>query len=203
MNPTTVAHRPWPGPAFPYVVGESTRMQDVYDVMTRVAEGDANGCTEGESGTGKELIAETLHAVGPRRDRPFVTLDCAAIPDVAMDRELSSHVRAGVTLFLDGIGELTPHLQARLLHVIRTEPQVRVIAPTNRDLRQAIPHGRLLGDRYYCTPGLHAELPALEALEQRGWNRTAAARLLGISVRGLQYKLQRYLGESTSIVGAP
>jgi len=51
MNPTTVAHRPWPGPAFPYVVGESTRMQDVYDVMSRVAEGDANVCIEGESPT--------------------------------------------------------------------------------------------------------------------------------------------------------
>jgi len=303
MNPTTVAHRPWPGPAFPYVVGESTRMQDVYDVMTRVAEGDANVCIEGESGTGKELIAETLHAVGPRRDRPFVTLDCAAIPDVAMDRELSSHVRAGVTLFLDGIGELTPHLQARLLHVIRTEPQVRVIAATSRDLRQAIHDGRFLGDLYYCIAVVHVELPALrertedipllvahflrrkaarhrkairgltsgaleslmanpwpgnvrqlenwieravvlagadlvgvehfppvvrdttampfpppprrlrlreveklyvlETLEQTRWNRTAAARLLGISVRGLQYKLQRYLGESTSIVGTP
>jgi len=303
MSPTTVAHRPWPGPAFPYVVGESKRMQDIYDVMTRVAEGDANVCIEGECGTGKELIAEALHAVGPRRDRPFVTLDCAAIPDVAMDRELSGHVRAGVTLFLDGIGELTPHLQARLLHVIRTEPQVRVIAATNRDLRQAIHDGRFLGDLYYCIAVVHVELPALrertedipllvahflrrkaarhrkairgltsraleslmanpwpgnvrqlenwieravvlagadlvdvehfppvvrdttampspppprwlrlreveklyvlETLEQTRWNRAAAARLLGISVRGLQYKLQRYLGESRSIVGAP
>src|SRR2546426_9949367 len=112
MNPTTVAHRPWPGPAFPYLVGESTRMQDVYDAMTRVAEGDANVCIEGESGTGKELIAETLHAVGPRRDRPFVTPYCAAITDAANDRDLSSHVRAGATLFLDGISGLTPQLHS-------------------------------------------------------------------------------------------
>jgi len=58
MNPTTVVHRPWPGPAFPYIVGESKRMQDVYAVMTKVAEGDANVCIEGENGTGKELIAD-------------------------------------------------------------------------------------------------------------------------------------------------
>src|SRR5439155_1167374 len=85
MNPTTVAHRPWPGPAFPYVVGETTRMQDVYDVMTRVAEGDANVCIEGESGTGKELIAETLHAVGPRRGGPAPEGDPRA--DVGRPRE--------------------------------------------------------------------------------------------------------------------
>src|SRR2546427_11060084 len=107
-------------------------------MMTGVAEGDANVCIEAECGTVKELIAEALHAVGPRRDRPFATLDCGAIPDVAMDRELSGHVRAGVTLFLDGIGELTPHLQARLLHVIRTVKQFRVIAATTREPRQAM-----------------------------------------------------------------
>src|SRR3989441_12069595 len=120
MNPTTVAHRPWPGPAFPYVVGESTRMQEVYDVMTRVAEGDANVCIEGESGTGKELIAETLHAVGPRRDRPFVTLGCAAIPDLAMDRELSHPGRRRVTPFLDWVGEVTAQFEAWPLPLLPT-----------------------------------------------------------------------------------
>jgi len=303
MNPTTVAHRPWPGPAFPYVVGESERMQDVYAVMTKVVEGDANVCLEGGNGTGKELIAETLHAAGPRRARPFVALDCAAIPEASMDRQLSGPARDGVTLFLDAIGELTPHLQARLLHVIRTGPQVRVIAATNRDLRQAVHAGHFRGDLYYGIAVVHVELPALrertedipmlvahflrrkaarhrktirgltsraieslvanswpgnvrqlenwieravvlagadlvdvehfppavretaapplptvprrlrlreveklyilETLEQTRWNRAAAARLLGISVRGLQYKLQRYLGETRSIVGAP
>ena len=297
MNPTTVVHRPWPGPAFPYIVGESKRMQDVYAVMTKVAEGDANVCIEGENGTGKELIAETVHAAGPRSDRPYVTLDCAAIPEVSMDRQLSGHIRDGITLFLDGIGELTPLLQARLLYVIRTGPQVRVIAATNRDLRRAIHDGRFREDLYYRIAVVHVELPALrdrkedvpllaahflrckaaqhrktsrgltsraieslvanpwpgnvrqlenwieraivlagadlvdvehfpsgareappprrlrlreveklyifETLEETRWNRAAAARLLGISVRGLQYKLQRYLAETKSIVGAP
>ena len=278
-------------------------MQDVYAVMTKVVEGDANVCLEGGNGTGKELIAETLHAAGPRRDRPFVALDCAAIPEASMDRQLSGPARDGVTLFLDAIGELTPYLQARLLHVIRTGPQVRVIAATNRDLRQAVHTGHFRGDLYYGIAVVHVELPALrertedipmlvahflrrkaarhrktirgltsraieslvanpwpgnvrqlenwieravvlagadlvdvehfppavretaapplptvprrlrlreveklyilETLEQTRWNRAAAARLLGISVRGLQYKLQRYLGETRSIVGAP
>jgi len=278
-------------------------MQDVYAVMTKVVEGDANVCLEGGNGTGKELIAETLHAAGPRRARPFVALDCAAIPEASMDRQLSGPARDGVTLFLDAIGELTPYLQARLLHVIRTRPQVRVIAATNRDLRQAVHAGHFRGDLYYGIAVVHVELPALrertedipmlvahflrrkaarhrktirgltsraieslvanswpgnvrqlenwieravvlagadlvdvehfppavretaapplptvprrlrlreveklyilETLEQTRWNRAAAARLLGISVRGLQYKLQRYLGETRSIVGAP
>jgi len=303
MNLTTVAQRPWPGPAFPYVVGESERMQDVYAVMTKVAEGDANVCLEGENGTGKELIAEALHAAGPRRHRPFVTLDCATITDVSMDQQLSGSLRDGVTLFLDGIADLTPPLQGRLLHVIRTGPRVRVIAATTRDLRQALHDGRFRGELYYHVGVVHVELPALrertedipmlvahfvrrkaakhrktirgltsraiqslvanpwpgnvrqlenwieraivlaradlvdvahfppvvrgatapplptlprrlrlreveklyilETLEQTRWNRAAAARLLGISVRGLQYKLQRYLGETRSIVCAP
>ena len=299
MNVTTVVNRPWPGPAFPYIVGESKRMQDVYAVITKVAEGDANVCIEGENGTGKELIAETLHAAGPRRDRPYVTLDCAAIPEGSMDRQLSGHLRDGITLFLDGIGELTPLLQAKLLHVIRTGPQVRAIAATNRDLRRAVRDGRFRGDLYYRIAVVHVELPALrdrkedvpllaahflrrkaakhrktirgltsgaieslvanawpgnvrqlencieraivlagadlldvehflsgvreatapppprrlrlreveklyifQTLEETRWNRAAAARLLGISVRGLQYKLQRYLAETKSIVGA-
>jgi DNA-binding NtrC family response regulator len=314
MNPTTGddrhardggpdPYRPrlWPGPAFPYVVGESKRMQDIYAVMTKVAEGDANICIEGEHGTGKELIAKTLHTVGPRRDRPFVTLDCAAIPEGSLDRQLSGHVREGVTLFLAGIGELTPHLQARLLQVIRTGPRVRVIAATNRDLRRAIHDGHFHGDLYHCIAVVHVELPPLrdraedipllvahflrrkaaqhqktirgltscaieslvanpwpgnvrqlenwieravmlagadlvdlehfpsvvrettapplpttprrlrlreveklyilETLAETRWNRAAAARLLGISVRGLQYKLKRYLVEGESIIG--
>ena len=104
---------PCPGPAFPYIVGEAERMQGVYGVMKKVALGDAHVCIEGENGTGKELIAETLHAAGPRRGRPYVTLDCAAIPEVSMDGQLSGHIRDGSTLFLDGIGELTPLLQAK------------------------------------------------------------------------------------------
>ena len=318
MNATTVderrAHgsdsgrdrsRSWPGPAFPYIVGESERMQNIYAVITKVAEGDANVCITGESGTGKELIAEALHDAGPRRDRPFVTLDCAAVRDLPMERHLFDHGRGGFTLFLNEIGDLALHLQARLLEVIGMSADVRVIAATSRDLRQAVHGGRFREELYYRITVVHVELAALqerkedvpllvahflrrkaavhrktirgltsraleglvanpwpgnvrqleqwieravvlaeediidvehfpfvigdttatplpstpprlrlreveklyilETLEQTGWNRAKAARLLGISVRGLQYKLQRYqryLGEDKSIVSA-
>ena len=320
-----------PGPAFPYIVGESPRMQGVYAVMNKVAQGDANVCIEGENGTGKELIAHALHASGARRDRPFVTLDCAAIPEGLMESQIFGHVRGAFTgavatrpgvfalahtgtLFLDEIGEMPLHLQAKLLRVIQTreftmvggtQPRrvdVRVITATNRDLRRAMREGRFREDLYYRIavvhidlpplheraedvpllvahflrekaavhrksvrgltsqaiealvayrwpgnvrqlenwieqavvladgdliglehfPGLHeqprpaplAAMPArrlrlremekqyiLETLEQTRWNRAQAARLLGISVRGLQYKLQRYLGEDKNVAG--
>jgi len=321
---------PCPGPAFPYIVGESERMQGVYGVMKKVAQGDAHVCIEGENGTGKELIAQALHASGPRRDRPFVTLDCASIPEGLMESQIFGHVRGAFTgavstrpgvfalahtgtLFLDEIGELAPHLQAKLLRVIQTreftmvggsQPRrvdVRVITATNRDLRKAIREGRFREDLYYRIAVVHINLPALreraedipllvahflrlkaavhrkairgltaraiealmafawpgnvrqlenwieqavvladedlldveqfpsiyedarpapplsaprrlrlrevekqyilDTLEQTRWNRAQAARLLGISVRGLQYKLQRYLGEDKNIAG--
>jgi two-component system, NtrC family, response regulator HydG len=294
--------RSWPGPAFPYIVGESERMQNIYAVITKVAEGNANVCIKGESGTGKELIAEALHAAGPRRHRPFVALDCAAARDFSTERQLFDHGRGGFTLFLNEIGDLAPHLQAGLLEVIGRSADVRVIATTNRDLRQAVHGGRFREELYYRITVVHVELAALrerkedvpllvayflrrkaavhrkairgltsraleglvanpwpgnvrqleqwieravvlaeadlidvehfpsvipetttpllpsmpqrlrlrevekryvlETLEQTGWNRARAARLLGISVRGLQYKLQRYLGEDKSIVSA-
>jgi two-component system response regulator HydG len=295
--------RSWPGSAFPYIVGESERMQNIYAVITKVAEGDANVCIKGENGTGKALIAEAIHDAGPRRRWPFVTLDCAAVRDLSMERHLFDHGRGGFTLFLNEIGALAPHLQARLLEVIEMSEDVRVIAATNRDLRQAISAGRFREELYYRITVVHVELAALrerredvpllvahflrrkaavhrktirgltsraieglvanpwpgnvqqleqwieravvlaeadvidvehfpsvirdtaapplasmprrlplreveklyvlETLEETGWNRAKAARLLGISVRGLQYKLQRYLGEDKSIVRAP
>ena len=70
--------QPWPGRVFPYVVGESDRMRAAYAVLTSVAQSDVNVCLQGEPGTGKALIAETLHAVGPRRHRPYIVLACAA-----------------------------------------------------------------------------------------------------------------------------
>ena len=179
-----------PGPAFPYIVGESPRMQGVYAVMNKVAQGDANVCIEGENGTGKELIAHALHASGARRDRPFVTLDCAAIPEGLMESQIFGHVRGAFTgavatrpgvfaladtgtLFLDEIGEMPLHLQAKLLRVIQTreftmvggtQPRrvdVRVITATNRDLRRAMREGRFREDLYYRIAVVHIDLPPL------------------------------------------
>jgi len=182
--------RPSPGPAFPYIVGESAPMQGIYAVIEKVAQGDANVCIYGENGTGKELIARALHCSGPRKDRPFITLDCATIPEGLMESYLFGHVRgaftgaisthAGVfalantgTLFIDEIGELSPHLQAKLLRVIQnreftmvggTHPQrvdVRILTATNRDLRKAIQRGTFREDLYYRIAVVHIDLPGL------------------------------------------
>ena len=189
-NPPLRRSRPSPGPAFPYIVGESPRMAEIYALMEKVAQGDANVCIQGENGTGKELIAQALHHSGPRRDRPFVTLDCATIPEGLMESHLFGHVRgaftgavstrSGVvsrahtgTLFIDEIAELPPHLQAKLLRVIQTreftmvggtQPQrvdVRIITATNRDLRQAVRRGTFREDLYFRIAVLHIDLPPL------------------------------------------
>ena len=182
--------RPAHSLAFPYIVGESPRMREVYALMEKVAQGDANVCIQGENGAGKELIAQALHHTGPRRPRPFVTLDCATIPEGLMESYLFGHVRGAFTgavstrpgvfaqahtgtLFIDEIVELAPHLQAKLLRVIQnreftmvggTHPQrvdVRIITATNRDLRQAVRRGTFREDLYFRIAVVHIDLPPL------------------------------------------
>src|SRR5688500_15573599 len=117
--------------SMPYVVGESTRMREIYTIIRKAAPWDANVCIEGENGTGKELVARAVHFSGPRRDHPFVTLDCSTIAEGLIESHLFGHVkgaftgavssRQGVfaqghtgTVFIDEITELAPHLQAKL-----------------------------------------------------------------------------------------
>jgi len=119
-------------------------MQDVYAVMTKVVEGERQRLSRGGNGTGKELIAETLHARGHGAPAPSSRSTARPSPKPRWIGNSPARPRR-VTLFLDAIGELTPYLQARLLHVIRTGPQVRVIAATNRDLRQAVHTGHFRG----------------------------------------------------------
>ncbi len=182
--------RPSPSPAFPYIVGESPPMGEIYALVEKVAPGDANVCIYGENGTGKELIARALHCSGPRRSRPFITLDCATIPEGLMESYLFGHVRGAFTgavsgrpgvfalahtgtLFIDEIGELSPQLQAKLLRVIQNREytmvgdthlqrvDVRIITATNRDLRNAILRGTFREDLYYRIAVVHIDLPPL------------------------------------------
>ena len=323
---------PSSSPVFPYIVGESAPMREIYARIQKVAQGDANVCVYGENGTGKELIARAIHHAGPRRERPFVTLDCATIPEGLMESYLFGHVRGAFTsavssrpgvftqahtgtLFIDEIAELSPHLQAKLLRVIQareftmvggTHPQrvnVRIITATNRDLRKAVRQGTFREDLYYRIAVVHIDLPPLrerkedipllvahflhltapayqkqirgltaramealmayswpgnvrqlenwieqavvlvdqdlidlghfpsiaregaaaghpstcsgtslrelekshilDTLQRTRWNRSKAAKLLGISVRGLQYKLKRYSDEDGGLEGMP
>ena len=178
------------GQSMPYVVGESTRMREIYTIIRKAAPWDANVCIEGENGTGKELVARAVHFSGPRRDHPFVTLDCSTIAEGLIESHLFGHVkgaftgavssRQGVfaqghtgTVFIDEITELAPHLQAKLLRVIQTgefvmvggsqsqRANVRIITATNRDLRQAVAKGVFREDLYFRIAVVHIAIPPL------------------------------------------
>ena len=145
---------------------------------------------EGESGSGKELVARAIHRAGPRRDRPFCALNCAALPDDLVEAELFGHARgaftgavsdrAGVfeeahggTLFLDEVGELSPRAQAKVLRTIQEgelrrlgenvsrRVDVRIVAATNRDLRQEVDAGRFRRDLLYRLDVIRVTVPPL------------------------------------------
>jgi transcriptional regulator with GAF, ATPase, and Fis domain len=166
------------GKADQTLVGESRAMLRVREFIRRVAQGDSTVLIRGESGTGKELIARALHAGGSRPDKPFVAINCAAIPEALLESELFGHekgaftgataVRKGKleaaedgTLFLDEIGEMAPLLQAKLLRALQQREferlggnrllsfNARVVAATNKNLEQAIKAGEFRQDLYY------------------------------------------------------
>jgi transcriptional regulator with GAF, ATPase, and Fis domain len=160
------------------IVGESRAMRQLDEFIAKVAHGDSNILVRGESGTGKELVAYAIHRNSPRADKPFVAINCAAIPEALLESELFGHekgaftgavgtkkgrleVAEGGTVFLDEIGELAPSLQAKLLRVLQQREfervggnhtlkfDARVIAATNRNLEEAIKSGQFRQDLYY------------------------------------------------------
>jgi len=172
------------------LVGEGARMKEVYQFLKRVAPTDSTVLIEGESGTGKELAARALHRNSPRASKPFVAINCAAIPETLLESDLFGHERGAFTgagtlkkgrleiadggvVFLDEIGELAPALQVKLLRVLQerefervggTHPikvDVRVIAATNCDLDQAVRDGKFRQDLYYRLAVLRVTMPAL------------------------------------------
>jgi two-component system response regulator HydG len=174
------------------LVGNSPAMRHVYDLIDRLSESDATVLVTGESGTGKEVVSRIIHRRSRRHDKPFVAINCAAIPESLLESELFGHVRGaftdakssqpglfveanGGTLLLDEIGDMPIGLQPKLLRVLeervvrpvgaRTETpvDVRVIAATNRDLESAIDEGRFREDLYYRINVVTVELPPLRA----------------------------------------
>jgi Nif-specific regulatory protein len=172
------------------LVGESRQIRKVEEFILRVAESDSTVLIRGESGTGKEVVARAIHQNGPRRDRPFVAINCAAIPETLLESELFGNEKgaftgaAGMrkgkleatgdgTFFLDEIGELAPAMQAKLLRVLQqrefervggTRPipfKARVLAATNKDLEQAIKAGEFRQDLYYRLNVVSVTVPPL------------------------------------------
>ncbi len=181
-------------PRFDEIVGTSAAMRRVYALLERVAESDASVLITGESGTGKELVARALHRQGRRAGGPFVAVDCSAIPEELLERELFGHTgaaftdaradRAGLfvqasggTLFLDEIGTLPIGLQPMLLRSLQERAvrpvggqaevpfDVRIIAATNRDLRAAVEEERFRRDLFFRVAVIHVQLPPLRERE--------------------------------------
>jgi two-component system response regulator GlrR len=175
---------------FGSLVGTSTAMRQTFALLECAAKSDATVLLEGETGTGKEGAAESIHEASQRQGRPFVIIDCSAIPENLLESELFGHERGsftgaigrrvgafeeanGGTIFLDEIGELPPDLQPKLLRVLEqreirrvggngTQPvDVRVIAATNRDLRAEVNAGRFRSDLYFRLAVVKIPLPPL------------------------------------------
>jgi len=172
------------------IIGESPAIQEVLVKIEQMAPVSSTVLIEGESGTGKELVAHAIHHLSPRRNQPFIAVNCAALPESLLESELFGHEKGaftgaaerrlgrfeladGGTLFLDEIGEIPPAVQVKLLRVLESrsffrvggsEPirvDVRVIAATNRPLREATAVGTFRDDLYYRLNVLSIYLPPL------------------------------------------
>jgi len=177
--------------SFAEMVGNSEPIRQVYSLVEQVAPSSASVLITGESGTGKELVARTIHRLSPRKDAPFVAINCSAIPETLMESELFGHEKGAFTgaasrrqgcfeladtgtLLLDEIAEMPPLLQAKLLRVIEERSvkrlggkaempiDVRLLAATNRDPEEAVHAGTLRNDLLYRINVIRIHLPPLQ-----------------------------------------
>jgi transcriptional regulator with GAF, ATPase, and Fis domain len=176
--------------SFDQVVGSSVRMREIFATLEKVAPSELTVLVTGETGTGKEMIARGIHQASPRVHKPFVVLDCGAIPKDLIESTLFGHEKGsftgavgqhhgcfeqahGGTIFLDEIGELDINLQPKLLRVLENRElkrvggdrvikiDVRVVAATNRDLRQMVNQSTFREDLYFRLSVIHVEMPSL------------------------------------------
>ena len=176
--------------SFQSMVGNSPAMHAIFDMVKRVSQTPTNVLITGESGTGKEVVAKAIHYNGPLKDRPFVTVNCGAIPENLMESEMFGHkkgsftgavadkpglfeVADGGTLFLDEVGELPLTIQVKLLRAIQervvrrvgstedTKVEVRIIAATNRNLEEMVTKGTFRQDLFYRLNVINIKTPSL------------------------------------------
>ncbi len=172
------------------LIGKSAAMQEISRTIRRVAPFKSTVLVDGQSGTGKEMVVRAIHQLSPRRDKPFVAINCAAVPGTLMESELFGHERgaftgadfrtagyfeaaAGGTLFIDEVAEMEPSVQAKLLRVLETglvtpvgstrekAVDVRVLAATNSDLEAAVESKRFRADLFYRLNVVRIHLPPL------------------------------------------
>ncbi len=177
------------------IIGNSVHIQDVIKFIEKIADTDSTVLVTGESGTGKELVAKTIHFNSTRYKKPFVPLNCAAIPKDILESELFGHEKGAFTgalntrigrfeladhgsLFLDEIGELAPALQVKLLRVLQEKEfervggiktikvDVRIIAATNKDLEKAVKEGSFREDLFYRLNVIPLHLPPLRKMKE-------------------------------------
>jgi two-component system NtrC family response regulator len=175
---------------FEDILGNTPSMRRIFAVATRVASTDVTVLIQGESGTGKELLARAIHSASPRRDRPFVAINCGAIPETLLESELFGHEKGaytgahiqrkgkveladGGTLFLDEVGEMSIPLQVKLLRFLQEREieriggrevlrvDARIIAATNKDLKVELAAGRFREDLFYRISVVNLRLPPL------------------------------------------
>jgi PAS domain S-box-containing protein len=175
---------------FGNLISHSRALQRIFKVLPEVASSDSTVLIQGQTGTGKELLARVLHDLSPRREKPFVAVNCGALPDTLLESELFGYkagaftdarrdkpgrfaLAEGGTLFLDEIGDVSPALQVRLLRVLQervyeplgatksSQVDVRVISASNRDLTALVKEGRLRSDFFYRVNVIKLEMPPL------------------------------------------
>ncbi len=198
------------------IVGNSSRMQEVYEMVQRVVDSNATVLLRGESGTGKTLVAKSLHYNSHRKMKPFMVVNCSALPETLLESELFGHEKGaftgaterrvgrfeqaeGGTVFLDEIGEISPSVQIKLLHIVQERNfqrvgstqtlhcDVRLVAATNKNLEHAVQEGKFREDLYYRLNVFPVYMPPLR-------ERRTDILLLA------EYFLEKYARENKKII---
>jgi DNA-binding NtrC family response regulator len=176
--------------AFGNIIGKNYKMQAIYDLIKKVSDTDARVLITGETGVGKELVAKAIHFNSPRKNRPFVSINCGALAETLLETELFGHEKGaftgairrkegkfeyarGGTVFLDEVGDISPGMQVRLLRVLQEKQlervggnqpidvDVRIISATNQDLKEKIKAGEFRIDLFYRLNVVHFHIPPL------------------------------------------